>query len=88
MDDVSVLVDKSNKFSSFLTVSRKFGYICLYIFHILFPNKTNWQIILSQTKIFNTFPSPVQLTQMLRILTNNYDGGTTNYIYPMLICLT
>ena len=80
MDDVSGLADKSNKFSSFLTVCRKFGYICLYIFHILFPNKTNWQMILSQTKIFNIFSLPIQLTQMLKVLTNNCDRGTINYI--------
>ena len=29
MDDVSGLADKSNKFNSFLTLSRKFGYSCL-----------------------------------------------------------
>ena len=40
MDDVSGLADRSNEFSSFLTVSRKFGYICLYVFHIIFPNKS------------------------------------------------
>ena len=36
MNDVSGLVNKSNEFSNFLTVSRKFGYSCLYIFHIIF----------------------------------------------------
>ena len=35
MDDVSGLADKSHNFSNFLTVCRKFGYICLYIFHII-----------------------------------------------------
>ena len=40
MDDVSGLVNKSNDFANFLTVSRKFGYICLYIFHIIYPTKS------------------------------------------------
>ena len=59
MDDVSGLADKSNEFCSFLTVFRKYRYSCSYIFHIVFPKLRNWQMILSQTKIFNIFPSAV-----------------------------
>ena len=33
------LADKSNAFSSFLTVSRKLKYSCLYIFHINYPEE-------------------------------------------------
>ena len=58
MDHVSGLADKFNEFCSFLTVSRKYRYSCIYIFHIVFPQLKNWQMILSQTKIFNIFPSP------------------------------
>ena len=79
-DDVSGLEDKSNNFSNFLTVSRKFGYICLHIFHIIYPSKSIWQMILSQTKIFNVFPSSVQLGNILKILTNSCDRETINYI--------
>ena len=39
LDDVSGLADKSNDFANFLTVSQKFGYICLYIFHINYRTK-------------------------------------------------
>ena len=42
MGDVSGLADKSNDFANFLTVSRKFGYICLYIFHIIYLTKSIW----------------------------------------------
>ena len=80
MDDISGLADKSNEFSSFLTVSRKFGYSCLYSFHIIFPNGSTWQMILAQTKIFNIFPSAIQLGNMLKILTNNCDRDTIKYI--------
>ena len=80
MDDVSGLADKSNDFANFLTVSRKFGYICLYIFHIIYPTKSIWQMILSQTKIFNIFPSTIQLGNILKILTNNCDRETISYI--------
>ena len=33
MDDVSGLADRSNEFANFLTVSRKYGLTCVYIFH-------------------------------------------------------
>ena len=60
MDDVSGLADKSNEFCSFLTVSRKYRYSCIYIFQIVLPQLRNWQMIISQTKIFdsNYFPQP------------------------------
>ena len=80
MDDVSGLADKSNNFANFLTVSRKCGYICLYTFHIIYPTKSIRQMILSQTKFFNIFPSTIQLGNILKILTNNCDRETINYI--------
>ena len=40
MNDVSALADKSNNFASFLTISQKFKYKCVYIFHIIYPEKS------------------------------------------------
>ena len=80
MGNASGLADKSGDFSSFLTVSRKFGYSCLYIFHILHPNKLNWQMIISQTKIFNIFPLGIQLGSTSKILSNNCSRESFNYI--------
>ena len=37
MDDVFGLADKSQEFSNFLTVSRKYGFSCLYVFHTIYP---------------------------------------------------
>ena len=37
MDDVSGVADVSKKFANFLTVSRKFGYNCVYVFHVIVP---------------------------------------------------
>ena len=37
-------------------------------------------MILSQTKIFNIFPSSIQLGNILKTLTNNCDRDTINYI--------
>ena len=84
MDDVSGLADNSNKYCSFLTVSRKYRYSCIYISHIIFPALSNWQMILSQTKIFNIFPSAVQLGN---IVTNNCDRETLRYIPKRQLCI-
>ena len=55
MDYVSGLADKSNEFCNLLKVSQKFGYIYLYIFHIIYLTKSTWQMTLSQTKIYYFF---------------------------------
>ena len=55
MDDVSGLADKSNEFSNFLTVSRKYSFSCLYVFHTIYPGRKNREMIMSQTHIFNFF---------------------------------
>ena len=67
MDNVSGLAEKSNGFANFLTVTRKFGYTYLDIFHITYPTKSIWQMVLSQTKIFHIFPSTFQLDNILKI---------------------
>ena len=63
-DDVSGLADESKKFASFLTIARKFNYTCIYIFHIIYPEKSIWRTILFQTNIFNFFPASVSLAHV------------------------
>ena len=79
-DDVSGLADDSKKFVNFLTVARKYNYNCVYIFHTIFPEKDNWQTILSQTNIFNIFPSSVSLNVVRKILESACIRKTTKYI--------
>ena len=79
-DDVSGLADNSNKFASFLTVARKYKYNCVYIFHTIYPEKTTWKTILSQTNIFNIFPASVSLNAIRRILDGACVRKTTKYI--------
>ena len=43
MDDVSGVADVSKKFSNFATVSRKFGYNYVYVFHLILPASQIWQ---------------------------------------------
>ena len=64
MDDVFDLADTSQRFSSFLTVTRKFKYHCVYVFHIIHPEKFVWKPILSQTNILNIFQASVPLTSV------------------------
>ena len=61
MNDVSGIADVPKKISNFLTVSRKFGYNCVYVFHVIVPSSQVWQEIISQTNIFNIFPASVPL---------------------------
>ena len=58
MGNVSSVADISKKFAIFLTVSRKFGYHCGYVFHVIATSQI-WQKVISQTNIFNVFPSSV-----------------------------
>ena len=44
MHNVSRLADESKNFESFLTVVRKYRYSCVYIFHMLFPEKNFLEI--------------------------------------------
>ena len=46
MDNVSCLADKSVSFVNFLA---KFSFNCVYVFHKIYPTRSNWQMILSQT---------------------------------------
>ena len=80
MDNVSGLADKSKKFASFLTVSRKFNYACVYIFHTIYPEKSIWRKILSQTNIFNIFPASVLLASVRKILEGVFNRKTRKYI--------
>ena len=68
MDDVSGLADKSDDFSNFLTVSRKYGFSCVYVFHTIYPGRQEWEMIMSQTRIFNFFPGSVHSSRILKNL--------------------
>ena len=80
MDDVSGLGDKSDEFANCLTVSRKYGMTCVYIFHTVYPTRQNWQMIMSQTKIFNFFPGSVQASSIERILSSFASRYRNTYI--------
>ena len=67
MDDVSGVADVSKKFANFLTVSRKFGYNCVYVFHVIVPASQIWQKIISQTNIFTFFLQALHITQLLKL---------------------
>ena len=79
-DDVSGLADNSVKFANFLTVARKFGYHCLYIFHAIHPEKAIWRTILSQTNLLNIFPASVPLSTVKKVLEANCIRSTNKYI--------
>ena len=71
MDNVSGVAYISKKIANFLTVSKKFGYHCIYVFHVIAPATQIWQKILSQTNIFNIFPSSIPQITVAKILQSN-----------------
>ena len=79
MDDVLGVADISKKFANFLTVSRKFGNHCVYVFHVIAPATRIWQKIISQTNIFNIFPSSVPQNTVAKILQSNCISQSQNY---------
>ena len=68
MDDVSGLADRSDDFLDFLTVSRKYGFSCSYVFHTVYPGRQNWEMIMSQTHIFKFFPGSIHNSRILETL--------------------
>ena len=80
LDDVSGVADLSKKFANFLTVSRKYGYNCVYVFHLILPQNQIWQKILSQTNIFNIFPASVPYNSVAKILQANFISQTKGYV--------
>ena len=80
MDDVSGVADNCRKFADFLTVSRKYKYHCIYVFHVIAPETQIWKKNLSQTNIFNIFPSSVPYNTVSKILQSNCKQTRKKYI--------
>ena len=80
MDDVSDVADVSKTFVNFLTVSRKSGYHCVHVFRVIAPATQIWQKIISQTNIFNIFPSSVAQNTADKILLGNCISQSKKYI--------
>ena len=79
-DDVSGVAYVSKKFANFLTVSRKFGYNCVYVFHVIVPAGQIWQKIISQPNIFNIFPSSVPYNTVAKIIQSNCILQSKKYV--------
>ena len=88
LDDFSGVADLSKKFANFLTVSRKYGYNVVYVFHVIIPTNQIWQKILSQTNIFNIFPASVPFNSVTKILQANCISRGKTYIPIRLLWLT
>ena len=80
MDNISGLAGSCKEFADFLTITRKYRYHCIYVFHILIPDRDIWKKIISQTNIFNIFPSGVPFHTVSKILQSNCVPRTTKYV--------
>ena len=81
MDDDLGIADNYKKFAEFLTVYRKYRYHCIYVFHKIIPENQIWKKILSQTNVFNIFPSSVQYNTVAKILQSNCRQTTKKYFH-------
>ena len=75
-----VLLIFQKKIASFLTVSRKFGYNCVYVFHVIVPASQIWQKIISQTNIFNIFPASILHNTVVKIIQSNCILQSKKYV--------
>ena len=80
MDDVLGLAYRSNNFANFLTVAQKINFTGVYVFYAIYPSRSNCQMIISQTKIFNVFPGSLQTTSAAKILSSYCN----RYIYKRI----
>ena len=80
MDNDLGIAERSNEFGSFFIVARKFNFTCVYVFHTMYPSKLNWQMIISQTKIFNIFPASIPISSISKILSANCNRYIFDYI--------
>ena len=80
MNDVSGVTDICKKFANFLTVSRKFGYHCAYVFHVIAPATQIWQKIISQTNIFDILPSSVPQNTVAKVLQSNCFSQSKKFV--------
>ena len=80
LGNVSVLVDWSEIFANFLTVSRKFGMTFVHVFHTIYSTRQNWQMILAQAKTNDIFPGSLQISSILKILSSFCSRYKYNYI--------
>ena len=40
----------------------------MYVFHTIYPAKKNWEMIMSQTHIFNFFPESIHSSRIVKTL--------------------
>ena len=80
LKEVSGLAYKSESFAKFFTVSRKFNFTCVYVFHTPYPTRNCWQMNFSQTKVFNIFPGRLQTSSGIKILSFYCNRYTYEYI--------
>ena len=80
MDDVSGIAENCQELAEILTVSRKYRYHCIYVFRIIAPESQIWKKILSQSNIFNIFPSSMRYDMVAKFFQSNCRQITKKYV--------
>ena len=88
MDNTLGIADSCKEFANFLTVSRKYIYHCVYVFHMIIPEKEIWKKIISQMNTFNIFSFSVPFNTASKIFQSNCVPTTTKYVLVRSMWLT
>ena len=88
MDAVSGIADSCKEFANFLTARRKYRYDCVYVFHIIIPEKEIWKKIISQTNIFDIFRCSEPFNTVSKVFQSNFVLTTTKYVPVRSMWLT
>ena len=80
MGDLSSLAHQSNTFANFMTVTRKFDYHCVYIFHFILLGKEIWKKNNAANKRFQCFSIFVTYQSVARLPQSNVVKTTTKYL--------
>ena len=80
MDNASGLADRSSDSAIVLTVAHKSNLTCIYVFHTIYPSRSKWQMIISQTNIFKIFAGSLQTTSFIKILSSYCNRYIYEYI--------
>ena len=58
---------------------HEFNFTCVYFFQTMHVTRSNWQMFLSQTKIFNIFPGSLQISSVIKIPRTVTDTTMSTY---------
>ena len=85
--DRLIVIDDVSGIADFLAIIQKYCYHCIYVFHIIVPDKDIWKKIISQTNLFSIFPASGLFHTVSKIFQSNCVPTATKYVPVCLMWL-